>query len=132
MLSDGSFKNQDKALRVVRALERKGLRVMFDHEAMLFNKGTGMGNAPKCIESAAAVVVCFSENYEKRKNCMRELIHADNYDKHLFCEFLLLTVSRHLSPTHSLSHFFPSYPAQMLTAWSQGASPLERACWHSL
>ena len=87
--ADGTFKNQVKVLRLVKALESKKLRLFFDYEAMLVHASSdaraGMNKAMASnIESAAAVVVCFTETYERSKNCMRELNHADKHDKHIY------------------------------------------------
>ena len=76
-----------KVLRLVKALEGKGLRVFFDYEAMLVhassNSRAGMNkDMASNIVSSAAVVCCFTETYEK--NCMRELTHADKHDKFIY------------------------------------------------
>ena len=73
----------------MKALESKKLHVFFDYEAMLVHASSdaraGMSKAMASnIESAAAVVVCFTETYERSKNCMRELHHADKHDKFIY------------------------------------------------
>ena len=88
-LPDGTFKNQAKALRVVKALESKGLRVFFDYDAMAKHASItprqGMNSAMAAnIDSAAAVVVCFSETYEASNNCMKELRYADANNKYIY------------------------------------------------
>ena len=92
---------------MVKALKSKGLSVFFDYEAMLVHAKAdargGMNSAMALnIQSAAAVVVCFTETYEKSKNCMRELIHADNNDKFIYCQCLL--------PASPFSDSLFSYP----------------------
>jgi hypothetical protein len=126
-LADGTYSNQVKALRVVEALKSKGLRVFFDYEAMLVHAKAdargGMNSAMASnIQSAAAVVVCFTETYEESKNCMRELTHADNNDKYIFCQWTSADPRSPFlggpAPSHPLlaSHRTPFPRAQTSTA----------------
>ena len=97
---------------MVNALQEKGLAVFFDYEAMLVHacgdSRAGLNSAmARNIEDASAVVVCFSETYDKSKSCMRELVHADKQNKHMYCEY---STGLNKRPTYlysPLQHLYP-------------------------
>ena len=79
---DGKYPGQEKALRIKELLDSKGIKSFFDREDMSRNAGTpssiivAMGER---IREASAVIICASESYDKRPNCVRELEYAMLY-----------------------------------------------------
>ncbi len=71
------FLGQEKARRIAVKLAGEGARVFIDYESMVQHGAPGkqglMLTMAKSLEASAAVIICCSEEYDKRPNCTREL-----------------------------------------------------------
>lgn len=71
------FLGQEKATRIAKKLEEEGIRVFIDYDSMVEHGAPGkqgvLLTTAKNIEASAAVIICCSEEYDKRPNCTREL-----------------------------------------------------------
>ena len=69
-------------MRIKKALEENGIRAVIDYEGMCRHAGAQPSiilNMAREIKNAAAVIICCSETYTDRPNCVRELEYAMSY-----------------------------------------------------
>ena len=72
---------EDLVKQVKEALSQLGLKVWIDYENPP-RAGQSLNEwMPEGIKKSQIIVVFFSEDYEKSKNCQRELVYADGIKK---------------------------------------------------